>query len=809
MTFISDLKYATRLLSKKPGFTILTATVMAVGIGLSLYLFSLFNTILFKPLPFENGESLVRIASMQNGVKGSGEPLNLHDYHELRSGLKGMSEFGAYRIDNLNVSGRDGIRRYTAVSAEPNIFRITRTKPIIGREYTDSENRVGAENVVVIGYDLWQNQFSGSQQVIDQKLRVNGESYRIIGVMPKGYFFPGTADMWIPLRQDATKINRGKGKQVYGIAHINDGVKLDEVNRQLTLIMKRVEQTYPKTNRGISAFADSLQMSAVADAIVMVYAMQVIAILILILASINVGNLLLARAIERAKETAIRVALGAPRSRLISQMLWESIIICTLGGIIGLAGLVWGLEITETITAAFSLGKLPFWWKFGIDAFAIKLFISFIILTVFMTGFLPAWKNSGADFNTVLRDGTRGALGKKAGRLNRLLVSTEIFLSMTVMIIVGVIVMGSYLESDVDYGAQTDNILIAKVNLPEANYVTPESKTQFTNTLQSHLESRSDVGKVAMFSAIPGAVTMTPSVAIEGQEYTQDRGYPRANYIIVTTGSLSKLGVELKHGRYFNSSDDSLDNSTAVVTDSFASKHFPNESAIGKRIQVIEEESQNNNWLTIVGVVEHTIQGTASSDSGKMASVFRAYGQAPIYQMTIALEMKTEIPAAIKTLRTTLQSIDPELPAFHIETYKDGLSRITAPSNFMSGVLLLFGITAVIFATSGIYGVMSNTIIQRTQEIGVKRALGATEQRITREFLMAGFKQLLWGGLPGLLIGCSMAFMMSKTIGIENTSVIIIATLIISVISSVVMFATYIPTKRALKLEPSDALHYE
>lgn len=808
MMIINDFKYAIRLLSKKPGFTMLTMLVMATGIGLSVFLFSFLNTIIFKPLPFEDGETLVQISSSQNGIRNVGM-INLHDYQEIRDNLKGLTEFAAYRNVSLNVSGRDGTRRYNAIAAEPNIFQLTRTKPQLGREFSDAENQTGAERVVVIGHDVWQNQFAGDTQIIDQMVRINGETHRIIGVMPHGYFFPYNAEMWVPLREHANQIPRNNAEDVYGLAHLEDNASMEDVNRELAVIMQRIEQRYPKTNNGISAYIEYIPMTGVQDGKPILYAMQFIVFLILILASINVGSLLLSRAIERGKETAIRVALGAPRSRLISQMLWESIIICTVGGVIGLLVLAWGLEITERTLQTFNADKPNFWWNFGIDGYTIKIFILFVLTTILVTGVFPAWKNSGANFNTVLRDGTRGALGKKAGRLNRALVISEIFVSMTVLIAAGVMAVSNYKTARADYGAEPDNILTAQVLLAETKYDSPEKQAEFAKTLQSRLENSVGVGEVMISSALPGEFTMTPTLAIEGREYTEEGGYPRANYIAVMPGSLSKLGIELEDGRYFNSGDEGLEKKSVIVTQSFVTRHYPNESPIGKRIRIVELDGDQPDWLTIVGVVEHTIQGAPVEESGKAPSIFRPFTQAPRNQMTVAMKMKAEPSEVTRTLRETLLSMDPELPAFRIEPYAQIFHRISAPMVFGSTLFLLFGIAAAILASSGLYGVMSNTINQRTQEIGVKRALGAMDQRVTREFLMKGFKQLLWGGIPGLVAGCAMGFGMAQMLGVGRADLLVIATVLIILIGSTVMFATYLPTKRALRMEPSQALRYE
>lgn len=808
MMILRDLKYAIRLLSKKPGFTVLTTAVMAAGIGLSVYLFSFFNTMVFKAMPFEDGKTLMQISSTQNGMH-NGTPLNLHDYYEIRNNQKGLTEFSAYRVTDLNVSGRDGARRYSAVEAEPNIFDLTRTKPELGRMFTATENLRGSERVVVIGYDMWQNQFAGNSHILDQTLRIDGISHRIIGVMPQGYVFPSNTELWVPLREDATQMNRGDAGEVHGLAHLEEGASLSNINNQITAIMQRLEQRYPETNTGIGGHVASIPLTNAGDGLPVIYSIHIIAILVLVLASINVGNLLLSRAIERGKETAIRVALGAPRSRLIGQMLWESIIICTVGGVIGLLILAYGLEVTSSVTKTFFPDKPPFWWVFGIDGYSIQLFAIFVVGTILVTGLLPAWKNSGSDFNAVLRDGTRGAMGKKAGRLNRILIISEIFVSMTVLIAATVMMVGNFKATRADYGAKTENILTAEIQLTGSKYDTPENQGDFVRNLQARLENTMGIGDVMISSALPGSYAQTPSIALEGSEYTKDMGYPRANYIAVTPGSLSKLDISLKEGRYFNTGDDGLGKTSIIVTDSFAQQYFPAQSAIGKRLRMVELNGEKPSWLTIVGVVEHTIQGPSYEEAGKRPSVFRPYSQAPQAQLIVAMEMNAERFEVVRSLRKTLETIDPELPAFRIELYTESFSRHTGPMLFITTVFLLFGVAAVVLATSGIYGVMYNTINQRTQEIGIKRALGAQEATITKEFLFSGLKQLMWGGIPGLLAGTGMGFGMSQMLNVGSSDLILVCVLLVSIIGGAVVLATYIPTKRVLKMEPSQALRYE
>ncbi len=810
MISIHDLKYAFRLLSKKPRFTSLTIFVMVLGLGLSIYLFSFFNVMVFKDLPFKDGNSLVQISASPAGQQ-NGDALSITDYREIKSSLKGLVEFGAYQAREFNVAGRDGARRYSGVAADHNIFELTRTQPALGQGFGLNENRHGGERVVVIGHDLWKTQFAGDPQIIDKVLRIDGESHRVIGVMPKGFAFPRNSDVWVPLQEDTQSDNRANAVKVIGLAHVDGSRSLEEINGELALIMQRIAQQYPDTNKDLSAYVSSIPLAGEGESIAIIYSAHVIAILVLILASVNVGNLLLSRAIERSKETAIRVALGAPRSRLIAQMLWESVIICVSGGVIGLIVLSWGLGVTANTVAQLFVDKPPFWWDFGLDGFTIVLFIAFLNGTILLTGLLPAIKNSNMDFNAVLRDGSRGALGKKAGRLNKFLITSEIFVSLTVLITATVMMVGNYKATHADYGGRTGNTLVANFLLTSSTYTDSARKIQFTQSLQSNLANVSGVEAVMISSALPGASAPITSVAVEGMEYAGEgeNAMPKVNYVVTAEETLTNLDVALKSGRYFDSSDNASDKSTVIVTESFASRYFANQSAIGKRIRIADAKNEAQQWLTIVGVVEHTIQGASFGESSRRPTVFRPYAQDPKSHMTVAVRSKMTTPELTAKLREVIRAIDNDVPVYRVETYEDTIGRHTNGMKFITTVFALFGIAAVFLAATGIYGVISNLISQKTQEIGVKRALGADESRITKEYLRMGISHLLWGGIPGLLIGGGMGLAMSPMLGVGGIDLIVVITLLTSIISAAVLLATYFPTRSVLAKEPIFALRYE
>ena len=808
----ADLKYAVRLLRKKPGFSALTTVVMAAGIGLSIYLFSFFNTMVFKALPYEDGATLVQISSSEEGSE-NGDPMYQLDFNELRTNVKGLNEFSSFRGSNFNVTGKEGARRYNGALVEANIFQLTRIKPLMGREFSPADNLPGSEPVLIIGYEMWQNQFNGSAQVIDQSVRIDGVSHRVVGVMPEGYAFPLNAELWKPLQTTGVELSRDTGSSVVGLAHLDGRASLEQINQDVALVMQRLEQRYPDSNTGRSAYVSSIPMADQGEAIAIIYSAHIIAILVLILASINVGNLFLSRAVERSRETAIRVALGAPRARLIWQMLWESILICVLGGLIGLLLLSIGLESTTSTIEQLFVDKPPYWWHFGVDGYTITLFITFVIGTILVTGLLPAWRNSGSDFNAALRDGTRGAASKKSGRLNRFLIISEIFVSLTVLISASVMMVGNYKATQADYGANTDGMMTAQFLLTSTQYEGDAEKVAFTEALQTRLLNTPGISDAVVASALPGAAADTPSIMIQGKEYTgvNQASYPKANYVTISEGSLQRLNVAMQTGRYFDGSDKGLNKATAIVTESFQQTHFGNESAIGKRVRVVNEQQDEAaaEWLTIVGVVEHTIHGAAFGESGSMPTIYRPYSQDPASQMTIGFRSGFDTSRSTGILRDVVRSVDVEVPLFRVESYQESIDRHTNGITFITNIFAMFGIAAVFLAASGIYGVVSNTIAQRTQEIGIKRALGADETRVTKEFLWTGIKQLLWGGIPGVLAGAGMGFGMGSFLGVSSADLVLVTLVLVSIVAGAVLLATYLPTRRVLELEPINALRYE
>ncbi len=807
MKWLFDIKYAYRMLLKNPGFTSLTVSVMAAGLGLCVFMLAFISSILTRPLPFEQGEQMHMIELEYDGVHYNGGSIMHPDYLTIKEQSSSYSDIGAYYTATANLSNGDRAQRYSAAVTEANMFSFTSTSPIMGRDFTEQDATSGAEPVTVIGYDVWQNYFNGDQSIVGQSVKINGVDTLIVGVMPQGYLFPMAAQLWQPLTEDATRVKRSEAAHMAIYVKKKPEVSLEQANQEVKDIMNKIAQQYPETNSKSSAYVATFQKWMMGDGTNMIIGLMLTAVsFVLVLACVNVGNLLFARANERAKETAIRVALGAPRSRLIMQMMWESMFICSLGGLFGLFLAAWSLELLETILPQMLPISVPFWWVMSLDNELILQSIVIILITALVTGILPAWKMSSSDFNAVLRDGTRGAMGKKAGRVNRVLVIVEVALSCILLSLSGVLFVVLQEINNSDFGANIDNKLTARVGLPEVNYQEDNKRMQYFKRLIEKLSTIPGVNKAGAVSGLPGNGNGYRAFQPEGYEVTENQ-YPRTGQGVTYIGSMQAMEMKLLEGRYFDSRDrvDSLP--VTVITESMAKKYWPTSSALGKRFKYVDGDDPQ--WLTIVGVINHVIQGQPFSNVKYRTSAYLPYSQQTRRFMSIFVDTQGNPEQYREALISAVASIDPEVPAYSISTLSERLKRSTGGMNFVRDLFAVFAVCALLLASSGIYGVLANSTSRRTQEIGIRRAIGASDERVLSMLMKQGWFQLVIGLAFGLPIGYLASQGVVQMLGPDTNNYYIVFAIIPVIISLVVTIATFVPAKRAIKMEPCTALRYE
>ena len=807
MKWLFDIKYAYRMLLKNPGFTSLTVSVMAAGLGICVFMLAFIATVITRPLPFEQGEQMHVIELEYDGMHYNGGSIMHPDYLTIKEQSNSYSEIGAYYNATANLSNGDRAQRYSSVVTEANMFSFTKTSPLMGRDFTDHDAMSGAEPVTVIGYEIWQNYFNGDQSVVGQSVKINGVDTLIIGVMPEGYLFPVAAQLWQPLTEDATRVKRSEAAHMSIYVKKKPEVSIAQANQEVKDIMSKIAQQYPETNSKSSAYVTTFQKWVMGDGTDMIIGLMLTAVgFVLILACVNVGNLLFARANERAKETAIRVALGAPRTLLIMHMMWESVFICGLGGLFGLFLAAWSLELLQVILPQMLPMSVPFWWSMSLDSELILQSIMIILVTALVTGILPAWKMSSSDFNAVLRDGTRGSVGKKAGRINRFLVIVEVALSCILLSLSGVLFVVLQEVNSSNFGANIENKLTARIGLPQVNYQEDSKRIQYYQRLLTKLSTIPGVNSVGAISGLPGSGNGYLAFQPEDYEVTENQ-YPRTGQGVTYIGSMQAMEMKLLEGRYFDSRDrvDSLP--VTVITESMATKYWPTGSALGKRFKYVESEDQP--WLTVVGVVNHVIHGQPFSGVKHRTTAYLPFTQQTRRFMSIFIDTQGDSEQYNEALISAVASIDPEVPAYSISTLTERLRRSTGGMNFIRDLFAVFAACALLLASSGIYGVLANSTSRRTQEIGIRRAIGASDEKVLSMLMKQGWVQLIIGLVVGLPIGYLVSQGVVQMLAPETNNYYIVFVIIPVIISLVVTLATFVPAKRAIKMEPCSALRYE
>ncbi len=811
MNWLFDLKSTLRLMLRNPGFALLTIAIMTIGLGICMYVYSFIHGLMLKDLPFENGDRMYVVNIVQNGIEYNGGSVAIPDYLVIKDELMGYETLGAYYNDTVNISANERVLRYSSIFTEASVFDFTKVPAYKGRVLNNEDNVPGANPVAVISYQLWQGHFAGREDILAQTMLIDGKSHRIVGVMPNGYKFPTSTDLWLPLQVDMTTINR---KESYGMELyllLREGYSINALNSQLATIMQRLAEEYPDTNSGASALAKTYRMSFVGNGGHLIMAVLLSAVLfILVLACINVGNLLLARANERSKETAIRVALGAPRWRLISQMISESLVICSLSGVFALLLAGWGLEISEQIMAKIINGPLPYFWHMKLDSHIIAISLAMVVFTALVTGLIPALKMSGGDFNAVLRDGTRGAQSKKAGKVSNALVVMEIALSCCLLTVAAVLAITSSIITSVDYGVDYDNRLLARYELPTDKYPEKAQQANFHRDFVNTLKEQPQIADASVGGRVPGLYTGYTAIKIEGQDSANQNELPRANATNFMPGMMQTLDVSPLAGRLIDDADNASTSRVAMVTDSFAMQHFGGlDAAIDKRFKFAEDEAET--WYRIVGVVPHIIFGQPFSGMKDRPAVFTSSLQDTSRFMTVVMKPAAGISA--DSLRPAMENamriMDPTLPMYDVNVYEELIQNSVGGMRFISDLFKLMAIAAVALAASGIYGVMSNAIEQRTNEFGIRRALGATDDQVMRMLMKQGSIRLLIGAA----IGAPLAYLMgSNMVNIFGASSIWIDLMYVAMpllIGVIVLYATFIPARKAVRYEPSVALRYE
>lgn len=799
--------YTLRLLGKTPGFSMLTIFVFAAGFGLSVYMYVLIKMFAYGDLPFPSADRVVAIDSVVNGMEAESGAISYYDYRSYAENQDSFDVFFPSRAEDVTLTQKGFAQRVNGSYVSEGMFALTGEKPYLGRALRANDLHQGAAPVALISHRLWMREFDGSPDAVGRTVGLNNKPTTIIGVMPEGFRFPLVADLWMPfVDPGALKPGDKPNVQIYG--RLKEGVSFAQANRSLDVIARELAQDSPQTNQGHGVKVWPFAQVIMANSMSMIGVMIIATAFILLLVCANVANLLLARSGERQKELAIRAALGAPRTRLIRQMLMESLSLALGGGLLGLFCAGWAMEWSRDQIE--SMGEeVPFWWNFGLSWGTVGFAAVLVLGVGLLVGLLPALRASSGDLAGFLRDGTRGALGRRLTRFTRAMVGLEILLCATLLISSGVLVRSMYLSINADFGAPTQGVLFGNLNLNKDHHIESAASTaRLAEQVRSELASRTDpeADAIIITTSLPGMSAAARTPVLSDQMDPGERQLPRTIVVSSLPGYFAATKIRLLEGREPGNGDGADSLNVAVVNESFAQRFWPNGSAVGRRFK-LEPQDPASPWLTVVGVSEQVLHGPPFEETRRKPAVYRPLAQSQAKNLIVAVRSPTALSPQL--LADSVAAVDSDLPVWGIQTLEEQIRKSSSGMRFISDLFLAFALLALLLAGSGIYAITSRSVVLRTHEIGVRRALGANARDIFKLLFSESGKQLAVGGGIGLLIGAGLVYMLSTVLYNFNSEAPFLFAGVIAILGLVVGLATLLPARKAVGIPPNRALHYE
>jgi putative ABC transport system permease protein len=808
MSLLEDVRFGLRTLAKNPGFTAVAVTALALGIGVNAAVFSLANAVLFKNLPFANSDHVLYIVSTNPTKPHWWNTFSYPDYLELRTQLKSFDALGASTGSGANISDRTtSPEEYHGARISANTFALLGQKPIAGRDFTPADEQSGAAPVAILSYRVWENRYGKDASVIGRSVRIEGVPTTIIGVMPALLDFPRETEVWKPLIPTDDSMKReNRGFTVYG--HVSDPSVIKTATAEVATVMKRIATENPITNKDISGrVIDYNEYFAgnESDVKIVFLAMLGAVGFVLLIACANVANLQLARAVSRTREISIRVALGAGRWRIIRQLLVESLMLSIAGGAIGWMLALWGIRVFDN-----AVTLKPPSLDFTMDLRAMLYLAAITIGTGLLFGLAPALRLSKLDVNTALKDGARGAsVGGRGKYLSGLLVVVEMALAVVLLAGAGVMIRSFMNAYRSDLGIRTLNILTMTIELPKTGYPLPVQQEAFFDRLKTRLDTLPGVEATTVTTNIPLTGAWNFSYEIEGQPQPDSRRRPGVDAVITTPGYFQVMGDRMLAGRDFNKADGQSSTLNIIVNRQCAETFWPGQDAIGKRLRVYKNDVAQP-WLAVVGIApDITHNGQSNSRAKHVAAIYIPYGLETDRSMFVAA--RTSVPPSNlkQAFRREVQAVDDSLPVIGLRTMDEQLERQNWPYRVFGTLFAIFAAIALGLASVGLYAVIAHSVNQRTQEIGVRIALGARDSNILRLVFSQGMTQLA----IGLVIGLAAALAVTKVlrsllidVSPSDPATFVTVTLILATAAA---FGCLIPARRAMRVDPLEALRYE
>jgi putative ABC transport system permease protein len=802
-SFWRNIRFGGRMLAKAPGHSAAAVIALSLGIGLTTATFSIVYGILWRGMPYPQSDRLVRV-EVQNPSRGRlRQPVDRRDYLDWCQRQRSLEGLAGFTATTVTVSGDDRPERLDGAWVTANTLDLLRVKPLLGRGFRAGEDRPGATPVVVLSYQLWQDRYNGDPTVIGKGVRVNGQAASVIGVMPPRFHFPDNERLWVPLVLDPATSVRGNGEAIEVFGRLRPEVTRRQAGAEMAAIARSLAAEYPRTNQGATASVTPMIDRVLDDSgHYLLYSMLGAVGGVLLIACINVASLIMSRATQRSREMAVRAALGASRRQVVAQVLTETLILALAASVAGL-GLAW------TGIAAFNRAILgsgvtpPVWMHITLDLPVLLFALTATLGAAVVSGLVPALKVSRTRLHEVLKDEGRGSTSLRLGKLSRIVVVAELALSCVLLVVTGMEFKSAVLARSARFGFAIDHTLHVRVPLFETNYPQPLARGAFYQRLLERLRELPGVEAVGASTVLPSISPEIEPFAIDGRAYAHETDYPVAHSDVVAEGTFAAMGMRPLAGREFERLDTARSQPVAIVNQSLAHKLWPHDSALGKRLRRARA-GRDEPWRTVVGVVPDTLLygiGDKQPDG-----FFLPVTQVGTVRLSYVLRTRRDPLSLVPAVRAQVAALDRDTPIYFVRTMEQNVAMDRYFNELFAVVFAIFGLCALVLAAVGIYGVIAFSVERRTQEIGVRMALGARRRDVLAMLMRQGALQLGIGLAVGLPLAYAFSYLVAQVLFRVQPGDSSVLAAVTAGMSLVALFACLVPGQRATQIDPSIAL---
>jgi putative ABC transport system permease protein len=799
-TLRQDLRYGARMLAKKPLFSIIAVITLSLGIGANTAIFSVVNAVLLRNLPYHNAKQLVVVAS--SSPNGDRDGLSVPDLQDYQAQMPALEDLTGFQSQSVNVTGGDRPDRVRGAFVTSNFFKVFNLSPLIGRTFAEGEDRQGGEKLAVVNEKMWQERLNSDRNLAAKKLILNGEPYSVIGVVSSNFKQPFDPDVevWMPVVNYPGNTGKRDWRQLFGMGHLRPGINVSQAQAEASTVATQLAQAYPTENGGRGARVEYLRDILLRDIRPMLWLLFAAVGVILLIACANLANLLMARGLSRQKEIAVRAALGASRWRLIRQLLTETTLIGLLGGAGGLLLAYWGL---------YGLLKLPQNFvntsEATLDNRVLLFALAVSLVTGWLFGLIPALQLAKPELQSSLKEGARGSgEGSRWNRVRSGFVVTQVALSLLLLVSSGLLIRSFDRLLRVNAGFRPEQLLSLEYRLPRAKYKDPVTQLNFHRQVVEQLQQVPGVQSASLVRGLPFSGNGgTTKIVLPDRELPAKGMEPEVMFNTAMPNYFETIGIPLLRGRVFGNEDQARTPAVVVINQMMAQRFWPNQDPLGKQVKF----AQDGSTATIVGVV-----GDAKHyflEEEQRPQMYDSYSQDPGLFATVLIRTTGEPLSLTEAVRQAIWKVDPDQPMWKIRTVEFLMSRSTADRRFLMVLMGIFASLALVLTIIGLYGVISYLVNQRTQEIGIRMALGAQLSDIMRMVLKQGMVLVLTGVALGLAAAWLLTRLMSRLLyqvsATDPVTFAVIAVLLIMV----ALLACYVPARRATKVDPLVALRYE